>query len=133
MRNSKQPSTLLQAVFQLNVYNVVKIKNWKGKLFFCALFAVVLILWYVLLGKCLYVWLWGIQCPGCGMTRAYLALLHLDIKGAFSMHPMFWSVPILLAYYFFDGKLFKVKWLNNTLLVLIVAGFLINWLVRLCL
>lgn len=31
--------------------------------------------------------LFGIPCPGCGMTRACLLLLHNDIIGAFCMNP----------------------------------------------
>jgi hypothetical protein len=37
----------------------------------------------------------GISCPGCGMTRAWLHLLHGDLSGAFSYHPLFW-IPALL-------------------------------------
>ena len=35
----------------------------------------------------------GIPCPSCGMTRAWVCLLHFDIPGAFQMHPLFWVVP----------------------------------------
>lgn len=31
----------------------------------------------------------GISCAGCGMSRAWLALLRLDIKAAFRYHPLF--------------------------------------------
>jgi hypothetical protein len=30
----------------------------------------------------------GIPCPGCGMTRAALALLHGDLRAAFGFHPL---------------------------------------------
>ena len=36
----------------------------------------------------------GLPCPGCGMTRAFFCLLHLDIKSAFYYHPLFWFVPV---------------------------------------
>lgn len=42
-------------------------------------------------------WITGISCAGCGMTRAYLALLHLDLVAAFHYHPLFWMVPILIV------------------------------------
>ena len=45
---------------------------------------------------------------------------------------MFWSVPLLLLYYIFDWKLFKIKWLDSMMLILIGAGFLINWIVKIC-
>ena len=31
----------------------------------------------------------GIPCPGCGMTRAFASLLHLDFARAFHYHPLF--------------------------------------------
>ncbi len=39
----------------------------------------------------------GISCAGCGMTRAYLSLLHLDFQEAFHYHPLFWIPPIFLV------------------------------------
>ena len=36
----------------------------------------------------------GISCVGCGMSRAWMAFLHLDIAKAFAYHPLFWLVPI---------------------------------------
>ena len=38
----------------------------------------------------------GFSCPGCGMTRAYIALLSGDIRGAFYYHPLF-LLPIPAA------------------------------------
>ena len=36
----------------------------------------------------------GISCAGCGMSRAWMAFLQLDIAKAFAYHPLFWLVPI---------------------------------------
>ena len=36
----------------------------------------------------------GISCAGCGMSRAWLAFLQLDMAKAFAYHPLFWLVPI---------------------------------------
>lgn len=36
----------------------------------------------------------GLSCPGCGMTRAWLAVLRLDLAAAFAWHPLFWTVPL---------------------------------------
>lgn len=53
---------------------------------------------YLISGRsiCLFRNLFGIPCPTCGMTRAYLHLLQGDISGAFKYHPLFWAVPIIL-------------------------------------
>lgn len=71
----------------------------------------------------------GIPCPGCGMSRAWLAALRLDMTAAFRYHPMFWSVPVLMLYSVFDGQLFRQKWLNFGLLGLIAIGTLVHYLV----
>jgi hypothetical protein len=40
----------------------------------------------------------GIPCPGCGLTRATIALLKGDVKGACSLHPLvFVVVPAFAA------------------------------------
>ena len=80
---------------------------------------------------CFFKALFQIPCPGCGMTRAYIRLLQLDLKGAFAYHPMFWSVPVLAVLYFTDGRLFKRKWLGTVVFTAIMAGFFVHWLVQL--
>ena len=70
----------------------------------------------------------GIPCPGCGMSRAWFAALRLDFSGAFRYHPMFWSVPVVMGYCFFDGRLFRRSWLNYGLLAFIALGTLANYI-----
>ena len=82
---------------------------------------------------CLIKAVFGISCPGCGMTRAYLSLLRLDIAAAFRYNPMFWSIPILAAYYLFDGRIFKQKWLNTLIIAGLLSGLVICWVIRLIL
>lgn len=36
----------------------------------------------------------GISCAGCGMSRAWIAFLQLDMAKAFEYHPLFWLPPI---------------------------------------
>lgn len=109
----------------------MKISKPKEKLLTLGLIAAVVAVFYVFQIPCLFKSAFGIICPGCGMTRAYLCLLKLDLVGAFTFHPMFWAVPVLAALYLFDGRLFKAKLLNLTLTVLIFSGFVANWAVRL--
>lgn len=46
---------------------------------------------------CIWRKILGIPCPGCGMSRAYTALLAGDIRTAFAMHPLFFAPPVILA------------------------------------
>ena len=109
----------------------LKISNTKEKILTCAIALVGLVILWFLKVPCWLEALCHIPCPGCGMTRAYIQVLHLNFIGAFQMHPMFWSVPILFGYYLTDGHLFKNKWVNIILLILIAAGFAANWVLKL--
>ena len=75
----------------------------------------------------------GIPCPGCGLTRAYWAVLHLDFAAAFSYHPLFWLVPFLLfaAYAGYTGA--RAGKLRNWALAVSGVAFLALYVVRLIL
>ena len=73
---------------------------------------VILIIIYLAItrGACVIKSITGIPCPGCGLTRAYLALLHGDIKGAWNFHPLFWFIgPLIIFIFVFREKLQKNK------------------------
>ena len=53
-----------------------------------ALFVAWLALYLLDIG-CVFRLMTGIPCPGCGMTRAWLAALRLDFAAAFAYHPLF--------------------------------------------
>lgn len=110
-------------------YSRIKgIKHPILKLFFTLLAILIVILLYKNKIDCIFKSLLNIHCFGCGMTRAYIALLHGNIVQAFRWHFMFPSVPIVYLYILFDGKLFCNKKLNLTVLVSIIFGFFIHWL-----
>lgn len=46
--------------------------------------------------RCVYKNLFGIPCPGCGMTRSYIHLLEGDWRAAFEDHPLFMLVPVII-------------------------------------
>lgn len=84
----------------------------------------------VITGKyvCIFYRLFGIPCAGCGMTRAYLALLRLDIHAAFEYHCLF-PIPALWAGY--QTVLRRIRPLparvEGCLLILSAALFLLRW------
>jgi Protein of unknown function (DUF2752) len=39
----------------------------------------------------------GVPCPGCGLTRATLAVLHGDLHAALHFHPLVWLLAPLFA------------------------------------
>jgi hypothetical protein len=50
--------------------------------------------WESPLPLCLVKWLTGLDCPGCGMTRAFLLIGHGRLADASAMHPA--SIPAFL-------------------------------------
>lgn len=106
----------------------MKISYLKEKIIFTAGYLLIAYLWWWLGLPCIWQALLKIPCPGCGMTRATLAILRLDFAAALRLHPMVWSMPILYLYFLLDGGLFRQKTANRILLSSIGAGFLIQWI-----
>lgn len=88
---------------------------------------------YLLDIGCVFRLMTGVPCPGCGMTRAWLAALRLDFAAAFAYHPLFWAVPIAFVLAFVreetaSGKVKRgIDIVVATLCVLVIAV----WIVRL--
>lgn len=110
---------------------VLRRRTFLLKLLFTALYLGVTALLYLLHVPCMFRHFLRIECPGCGMTRAYLALLHGDLPRAFSLNPLFWTVPILFLLFMTEGKLFRRQWVNSILLGVILGGYLILFILRL--
>lgn len=81
--------------------------------------------------NCYFKAILGIPCPGCGLTRAYLALLKGNLKEAFYYHPLF-IVPVIVIIYILISKIRKYK--NNMKFWLgICALFIVTWIIRMVL
>ena len=69
----------------------------------------------------------GLSCPGCGLTHAWLCCLHGDWAGAFQAHLLFLPTPgfILLFAHRDKQRLFSPKVANSLLLGfgLLLAGY----------
>lgn len=80
---------------------------------------------------CIFRTFFGISCPGCGMTHAFIALLRLDLASAFRYHPMIFFVPVIFLYLLTDGHVFKSKFANTGVISLIFLGFIVNYIIKL--
>lgn len=83
--------------------------------------------------RCPFRFLFGISCPGCGMTRAFGALLTLDLKGAFRAHPLFPVVIVMVVGYLLEkaGRIRLTEKSRNCVLVLTGLLFVAVYLLRL--
>lgn len=105
--------------------------NFKWKLFFLTLYGILLLAWMILGLPCVPRVLTGFPCPTCGFTRAWLYALQWDFLSAFRMHPMFWSVPILVLFFLYDGQPFPHSGVNRWCLGMLICGIVLIWIVRL--
>lgn len=81
--------------------------------------------------SCPMVMFTGYPCPGCGLTRAGVALLRGDFALAFSIHPFIYAIAVWGMFFvwnrYFSEK--KSKWVVRGLL-LIVVGMIVFYIYR---
>ena len=106
-------------------------KSFKHKMIECLALLIFCVFIYILKMPCIIKTIFDIECPGCGLTRAYTSLFQLDIKKAFEYNPMFWSIPIVFLLYLFGDIAYKYKIVFDAISNLICIGFLLLWLNRL--
>lgn len=95
----------------------------KVLLMVCA--AYYLVTWFT---GCPVRYFFGVSCPGCGMTRAWLHLLRLDFSGAFHCHPLFWTAPFIAAAFLFDDRIHPkiFRWLAIAAAALFIAVYTVR-------
>ena len=82
---------------------------------------------------CPFRFFFGVPCPGCGMTRAFLSLIKLDFSSAFNYHPLIFIMPLIALYLIirhFKGA-FLGKKTEKLLAALVIAAFVAVYLIRL--
>lgn len=101
-----------------------------GKIFWWAVLAAVVLLFCY---HCPFHFILGVPCMGCGMTRALIAFLTLDIEKAFYYHPLF-PVVILIVLGYIAEKLqwihFSEKW-KNRIFWIVITLFIVVYVIRL--
>lgn len=81
--------------------------------------------------QCPLLKLTGFICPGCGMSRAWLAALRLDFSQALYYNPMFWCIPVLMLFALYDFNLFRKRLFNILTLSLLGVAVMASYIVRL--
>lgn len=71
---------------------------------------------------CPILFMTGVSCAGCGMTRAWLSLLRLDFRAVFHYHPLFWLPALLVILFLFEKRIFKQSYWLWAALFLLVYG-----------
>ena len=92
---------------------------WLAFLFLVYFTTVYLIMWKTGI-TCVFLHFLGVPCPGCGMTRALLAILRLDFVAAIKYNPLIFCMPYVFAYIFLD---FKTRKVHNIIIKLIIFCF----------
>lgn len=76
---------------------------------------------------CVFLKLFDVPCPGCGMTRAFLSLLNWDFTQAVKYNATVLFMPYIFLYIIFD---FKHK-IHKFILSGVAAVAVLSWLVKL--
>ena len=103
-----------------------QIKRPGLKLSITAAYLLLVYIMYRLGVSCIYLCLLGIPCPGCGMTRALLALLRLDFAAAFTLHPMIFTMPLVYLYFLFEENLFHNRRVDRVIWIALGIGFFLG-------
>ncbi len=80
---------------------------------------------------CPWYQIFGIPCPCCGVTRAWIAFFKGEFSEAFSSHPLFMPITGGVLMFVFADEIFKKQKTKN--IVFIISGEIIflSYLVRL--
>lgn len=76
---------------------------------------------------CIFKAIFGIPCPSCGMSRAWIEILNNNYKLAFHYHPLFWIVPVIVFLFLFKEKI------SNKIWVLILSLIMMTYVIRMIL
>lgn len=116
--------------FIMNLVKQFSIKKIITKEGLFAAFAIIFFyaLLYICGVGCPIKYLTGISCAGCGMTRAWIHFLQLDLQGAFYYHPLF-LLPIPGGIIFLFRNYIKKNILKYLIFIGIIL-FLVVYIIR---
>jgi len=87
-------------------------KNIKECLILITFFLIIILLYYLNIPiPCIFHEITGLKCPGCGITRMFVSILHLNFIDAFYYNPLCFIYLILTIIYliYYSICIFKKK------------------------
>ena len=93
-------------------------------------YLVLVVVRYLVGLPCLFKYLFGFPCPGCGMTSAVISALHLSFADAFRHHAMFWAMPLVGLALILPAGTIPRRW-EVVFWISMGVGFLGNWILHL--
>ena len=86
------------------------ISNMKKKLLDILVLILVFIVLVIFGYRCPLRYLLGLSCPFCGLTRAFVSILHFDFKQAFYYH-LLWPLALvgIIIFILYNLKVIKLK------------------------
>ena len=104
-------------------------RNWRSDIEACCIIALFYVFLQIVLDiGCPIKFLTGTSDAGCGMSRAWLSVLHLDFDRAFYYHPL-WMLPVPAAFVILFKKRIPEK-LYRLLVICFVVLFLMVYCYR---
>ena len=79
---------------------------------------------------CVFNYATGLQCPGCGLTRASLAILRGDIQAAYNFNQLVFFLPLFLGALYLANRSKHAKSLRLALVITVASVTLGFFLVR---
>lgn len=97
-------------------------KKRKNKILRISVFLLLLLYFVMEYYKCPFYFFLGVSCPGCGMSRAFVSLLHLDFVQAFRYHPLYPIVIVgLIIWFLHKKKIIGISKKTQDILLILVA------------
>jgi hypothetical protein len=80
---------------------------------------------------CYFKAFFGIPCPGCGLTRAFISFFTGDYSAAFFYHPLFLAIPlvimtVLFRKFSFLGRLYSSTYFWIIILVIFLGVYIVR-------
>ncbi len=108
------------------------LKKYWGFIVFFALYVLITYLFHVT--SCMTKLIFGIPCPGCGLSRAFMVFIRFDFKSVIYYNATLLIMPLLIFVIIFKdvnwvGKIYKNRWFWVTVLLVSIGYYIYRMIV----